>query len=79
MQDLQLRLEVEAAAQQWVAAIMQQNNISASIMEEALTRVLLQLKDLMLQEVLQSFPIEEENEPMEREEVENAETSNNEN
>lgn len=79
MKDLQLRLEVEAAAQQWVAAIMQQNDISASIMEEALTKVQLQLKDLMLQEVLRAFPIEEENEPMEREEVENAETSNNEN
>lgn len=68
MKDLQLRLEVEAAAQEWVAAVMQQNNIPASIMEEALIGVQLMLKDIMLREALRSLPIEEEKESMEREE-----------
>ena len=48
MKNLQLHLEVKAAAQKWVAAIMQQNNIPASIMEEAFIGVQLTLKNIIL-------------------------------
>lgn len=67
MTDLQLRLEVQAAAQNWVASIMQQYGVSATMMEDALTKVLLNLKDLVAQEAIQSMlaeqaPIQEEKE-----------------
>lgn len=67
MTDLQLRLEVQGAAQNWVASIMQQYGVSATMMEDALTKVLLNLKDLVAQEAIQSMlaeqaPIQEEKE-----------------
>lgn len=67
MTDLQLRLEVQGAAQNWVASIMQQYGVSATMMEDALSKVLLSLKDLVAQETIQSIlaeqaPIQEEKE-----------------
>ena len=67
MTDLQLRLEVQGAAQNWVASIMQQYGVSATMMEDALLKVLLNLKDLVAQETIQSIlaeqaPIQEEKE-----------------
>ena len=55
MTNLQLRTEVQGAIQNWVASIMQQNNIPASMMEEALTKVLLNIKDLVLQETIREM------------------------
>ena len=52
MNQLQLRLEVKAAAQNWVAAIMQQYEVPATIMEDALQSVQLNLKDLIAQELI---------------------------
>ena len=52
MNNLQLRLEVKAALQQWVANIMQQNQIPAYVMEDALIDVQLSLKDLIMQDML---------------------------
>lgn len=52
MKNLQLRLEVKAALQQWVANIMQQNQIPAYVMEDALIDVQLSLKDLIMQDML---------------------------
>lgn len=67
MTDLQLRLEVQGAAQNWVASIMQQYGVSATMMEDALSKVLLNLKDVAAQETIQSIlaeeaPIQEEKE-----------------
>lgn len=76
---LQLRLEVKAALQQWVANIMQQNQIPAYMMEDALVSVQLSLKDLVMQDTLMEIRMEQasmEQNPMEqafmqpREEVE---------
>ena len=50
--NLQMRLELNGAVQQWVNSFMKQYNISASMMEDALSKVLLNLKDLALQEYL---------------------------
>ena len=50
--NLQTRLEVQGATQQWVDSFMQQYNISPSMMEDALTKVLCNLKDQVVLELL---------------------------
>ena len=52
MNNLQLRLELQGSLQQWVNSTMQQFNISAAEMEDAMSRVLLRLKDQVLQDYL---------------------------
>lgn len=70
MNQLQLRLEVKMATQQWVASIMQQYGVPAYIMEEALQNVQLNLKDMIAQELIaeaqaEQAPIQEEEEESE--------------
>lgn len=48
--NLQQHLEIQASAQQWADDFMQNYNISASEMVDALTKVLLSLKDKILVE-----------------------------
>lgn len=65
MNQLQLRLEVKAAAQNWVASIMQQYGVPAHVMEDALQDVQLSLKDMITQELIaeiqaEQAPIQEE-------------------
>lgn len=67
MNQLQLRLEVKTAAQNWAASIMQQYGVPAYIMEEALQSVQLSLKDIIAQELIAEIqagqaPIQEEKE-----------------
>lgn len=67
MNQLQLRLEVKVAAQNWAASIMQQYGVPAYIMEEALQSVQLNLKDIIAQELIaeiqaEQAPIQEEKE-----------------
>lgn len=67
MNQLQLRLEVKAAAQNWAASVMQQYGVPAYIMEEALQSVQLSLKDMIAQELIAEIqagqaPIQEEEE-----------------
>lgn len=50
--NLQTRLEVQGATQQWVDSFMQQYNISPSMMEDALTKALCNLKDKVVLELL---------------------------
>ncbi len=52
MNNLQTRLELQISAQQWADTIMSQYNISATEMEDALTKVLLNLKQKVIQEYL---------------------------
>lgn len=52
MNNLQTRLELQGSLQQWVNSTMSQYNISAAEMEDALSRVLLTLKDQVLQDYL---------------------------
>ena len=54
--NLQLRLELQGSLQQWIDSTMQQYNISAAEMEDAISRVLLKLKD----QVLQNYLIEQQ-------------------
>ena len=50
--NLQKRLEVQGATQQWVDSFMQANNIPADMMEDALTKVLMKLKDQVVTDLL---------------------------
>lgn len=51
--NLQTQYEVKGATQQWVASLMQQHNIPASVMVDALNSVLLNLKDAVIQEMFE--------------------------
>lgn len=50
----QQRLEVQGAIQQYVDSFMQNYNIPAAMMEDALNKVLLSLKDKVVMEFLQA-------------------------
>lgn len=52
MNELQLRLELQISLQQWVNSTMQQYNISAAMMEDAMSKVMLSLKDKVWQDYL---------------------------
>lgn len=64
--NLQLRVQIASAAQTWVATVMQQYGVSASMMEDAMSKVLLVLKDMAAQELIEELtaetPIQEEGE-----------------
>lgn len=53
MINIQTQYEVKGATQQWVASFMQQHNIPASTMVDALNSVLLNLKDAVIQEMFE--------------------------
>lgn len=52
MNNLQLRLELQVSLQRWVDNTMSNYNISAAEMEDALSRVLLKLKDKVFEDYL---------------------------
>lgn len=52
MINLQTRLELEISAQQWVDSVMSQYSITPAEMEDALTKVLLNLKQRVLRDYL---------------------------
>ena len=52
MVNLQTRLELQVSAQQWADSVMSQYDIKAAEMEDALTKVLLNLKQQILRDYL---------------------------
>ena len=52
MNELQLRFELQGSLQQWVNSTMQQYSISAAMMEDAMSKVMLSLKDKVWQDYL---------------------------
>ena len=52
MNNLQLRLELQISLQRWIDSTMSNYNISAAEMEDALSRVLLKLKDKVFEDCL---------------------------
>lgn len=54
----QQRLETQTAVSSWVNWFMSQNHISASVMEDALNKALLPLKDQVVQEFIQAVTTE---------------------
>ena len=51
--NLQTQYEIKGATQNWVASFMQQHNIPASIMIDALNSVLVNLKDAVIQDMFE--------------------------
>lgn len=68
--DYKLRLEVQGATQQWVASFMKNNNIPAAMMEDALNKVLCDLKDKVVTEFLLDMQSRSMNSAIENEEEE---------
>ena len=52
MNNLQLRLELQVSLQQWINNTMSNYNISAAEMEDALSHVILKLKDKVFEDFL---------------------------
>lgn len=51
-ENLQRRMQVQSAVNEWIDAFMHDNNISASMMEDALSKSLLSIKDQAMKEFL---------------------------
>lgn len=54
MSEKELRIRVQGTIQQYISDLMSANDISATMMEDALNKVLCQLKDQVLFELLNS-------------------------
>lgn len=52
MNNLQLRLELQVSLQRWIDTTMSNYNISTAEMEDALSRILLKLKDKVFEDYL---------------------------
>lgn len=50
--NLQMHLQLQGSLQQWIDSTMKQYNISSAEMEDAVSKVLLKLKDQVLQDYL---------------------------
>lgn len=55
MSELQKQIQVQNILQQNIVTIMQQFDISAFMMDDILSKISLQIKDLIIQEILISF------------------------
>lgn len=67
--NIQQHLEVQASAQQWADDFMQNYNISATEMTDALTKVLLNLKDKVIVEYLTELTRQQMNAAVQQEDI----------
>lgn len=51
-ENLEKRMQVQAAVNEWVNTFMYNNNVSASMMEDALSKILISIKDQAMKEFL---------------------------
>lgn len=63
-EDLQKRMEVQASVIEWIDFFMKQNNISASMMEDALSKALISIKDKAVKEFLIYIQAQTQVDPM---------------
>lgn len=61
MSEQEKRIQTQSTLIQWVGWFMQENQVSASMMLDALNKASLQLKDIEIQELLQSLQKEDNN------------------
>ena len=54
MNELELRVRVQGMVKQWVNNFMLSNGVSATVMEDALNKVVSELKDAVMQEFIAS-------------------------
>ena len=69
MNTLQTPLELQGAVQQWVDSFMVQHNISPAMMDDALSKALLNIKELVIQEYLIAAQMASSNQQEDVEEV----------
>lgn len=58
--NLQMRLEIQAAVQQWMESFMQQYNVPAYAMEDAMNKALSNLKDKVMVEFLTAAAMQQQ-------------------
>lgn len=63
-EDLQKRMEVQASVIEWIDFFMKQNDISASMMEDALSKALISIKDKAVKEFLIYIQAQAQVDPM---------------
>lgn len=69
MNTLQTRLELQGAVQQWIDSFMQEYNVSPAMMDDALSKALLNIKELVIQEYLIAAQMASSNQQEDVEEV----------
>lgn len=75
-ENLEKRMQVQAAVNEWINNFMRDNNLSASIMEDALSKTLLSIKDQAMKEFLIYIQAQAEQVDNIVEEVEDGEFNN---
>jgi hypothetical protein len=68
MVEQQLRLEIQSMVQRVLDSIKQQNQISPSVMEDAINKYLVGLKEEVLQEFIAAITVQTPSVPQEEEE-----------
>ena len=69
MNTLHTRLELQGAVQQWIDSFMQEYNVSPAMMDDALSKALLNIKELVIQEYLIAAQMASSNQQEDVEEV----------
>lgn len=55
MSDFEFRMRIQGAVQEFVENFMKQNNLSAAVMEDAMNKSMVWLKDMVLKETILSM------------------------
>lgn len=63
-ENLEKRMQVQSAVNEWIDTFMHDNNISASMMEDALSKSLLSIKDKAMKEFLIYVQVQAQADPV---------------
>ena len=63
MSDFEFRMRIQGAVQEFVENFMKQNNLSAAVMEDAMNKSMVWLKDQVLKETILSMTQTKPQEP----------------
>lgn len=71
MSDFEFRMRIQGAVQEFVENFMKQNNLSAAVMEDAMNKSMVWLKDQVLKETVLSMTQAKPQEPESEKEEDN--------
>lgn len=71
MSDFEFRMRIQGAVQEFVESFMKQNNLSAAVMEDAMNKSMVWLKDQVLKETVLSMTQAKPQEPESEKEEDN--------
>lgn len=71
MSDFEFRMRIQGAVQEFVENFMKQNNLSAAVMEDAMNKSMVWLKDQVLKETVLSMTQDKPQEPESEKEEDN--------